>query len=192
MDDGRPGVRSTTAVGPGRSSFAWYRLRVALPARVGDLDVAGLSAVFEIVVDDYAEVWVNGGCRAASASRAARSSPASTRRTASSSPATPGRARRSSIAVFAANGPLSDPPSNYIWVRSATLDFYRPRPGVRDVPAEIERRGRAARRPSLPAKPAFERLADGIPVHRGPGLGAGEQAAALLRPERQHIYRWTR
>src|SRR5687767_1342400 len=46
--------------GPGRLSFGWYRLDATLPSRVGSTDVAGSTVVFEIVVDDYAEVWVDG------------------------------------------------------------------------------------------------------------------------------------
>ncbi len=44
----------------GRVCFNWYRITVTLPEQVGDLDVAGSTVVFETVVDDYAEVWVNG------------------------------------------------------------------------------------------------------------------------------------
>ena len=34
--------------------------RVTLPERIGDVDLTGATVVFEVVVDDYAEVWVNG------------------------------------------------------------------------------------------------------------------------------------
>ena len=44
----------------GRVCFNWYRIAVTLPERIGDTDVAGSTVVFEVVVDDYAEVWVNG------------------------------------------------------------------------------------------------------------------------------------
>src|SRR3954451_14367638 len=44
----------------GRVCFNWYRIEVTIPERVGDFDPAGSTAVFEVVVDDYAEVWVNG------------------------------------------------------------------------------------------------------------------------------------
>src|SRR3712207_8326843 len=36
------------------------RLSVTVPERIGDLDPTGCTAVFEVVVDDYAEVWVDG------------------------------------------------------------------------------------------------------------------------------------
>ena len=44
----------------GRLSFGWYRIAVTIPEKVGALETAGSTVVFEIVVDDYAEVWVDG------------------------------------------------------------------------------------------------------------------------------------
>src|SRR5512145_2548757 len=46
--------------GNGRLSFNWYRTTVTIPDRIGAFDPTGSTVVFEIVVDDYAEVWVNG------------------------------------------------------------------------------------------------------------------------------------
>src|ERR687888_288273 len=44
----------------GRVCFNWYRIAVTIPERVGDFDPTGATVVFEVAVDDYAEVWVNG------------------------------------------------------------------------------------------------------------------------------------
>jgi gluconolactonase len=44
----------------GRVCFNWYRIAITIPERVGELDSTGATIVFEVVVDDYAEVWVNG------------------------------------------------------------------------------------------------------------------------------------
>lgn len=44
----------------GRLCFNWYRTSVTIPERVGPFDTAGSTVVFEIVVDDYAEIWVDG------------------------------------------------------------------------------------------------------------------------------------
>ena len=46
--------------GNGRLSLNWYRLNVTVPEKVGGFETRGSTAVFEIVVDDYAEVSVNG------------------------------------------------------------------------------------------------------------------------------------
>jgi gluconolactonase len=40
--------------------FNWYRINVTIPERVGNLSTAGSTVAFEIVIDDYAEVWVDG------------------------------------------------------------------------------------------------------------------------------------
>ena len=44
----------------GRLAFNWYRTRITLPEKVGDFDVAGSTVVLELVLDDYAEIWVDG------------------------------------------------------------------------------------------------------------------------------------
>ncbi len=44
----------------GRVCFNWYRIDVTIPERVGTFDPTGATVVFEVAVDDYAEVWVNG------------------------------------------------------------------------------------------------------------------------------------
>jgi len=47
----------------GRLCLNWYRFNVTIPEKIGSFDTRGSTAVFEIVVDDYAEVWVNGNRR---------------------------------------------------------------------------------------------------------------------------------
>src|SRR5262249_46009466 len=49
------GRRST-----GKVCFNWYRIKVTIPRKVGRFDPTGSTVVFEVVVDDYAEVWVDG------------------------------------------------------------------------------------------------------------------------------------
>src|SRR5258705_5228055 len=46
--------------GMGLVSLAWYKVDVTIPATIGKLLTEGTTAVFEIVVDDYSEIWVNG------------------------------------------------------------------------------------------------------------------------------------
>ena len=62
--------------------FNWYRIEVTIPEQVGELDPTGATVVFEVVVDDYAEVWVNGELPLALGYSAGRWWAASTRRTA--------------------------------------------------------------------------------------------------------------
>jgi gluconolactonase len=40
--------------------FNWYRINITIPTRVGSFETTGSTVAFEIVIDDYAEVWVDG------------------------------------------------------------------------------------------------------------------------------------
>jgi gluconolactonase len=112
--------------GNGRLSFNWYRITVTIPERVGAVDPTGTTAVFEVVVDDYAEVWVNGqlptvlGQTGGPLVRGFNAP----NRVVLGRDIRPGQ--QFQLAVFGMNGPVSSPPGNFIWVRSATLDFYAP------------------------------------------------------------------
>jgi gluconolactonase len=108
----------------GRVCFNWYRIAVTLPDRIGDTDVSGSTVVFEVVIDDYAEVWVNGELPHALGDTggpvvAGFNAP---NRVVLTRDARPGDTFV--IAVFGINGPISSAPANYIWMRSATLDLY--------------------------------------------------------------------
>ena len=46
--------------GNGRLSFNWYRISITIPEKVGEFDPTGSTVVFQTVLDDYAEIWVNG------------------------------------------------------------------------------------------------------------------------------------
>ena len=56
LDPATLGVRRST----GKLCFAWYRIRVTVPQSIAEFDPTGSTLVFETVVDDYAEVWVDG------------------------------------------------------------------------------------------------------------------------------------
>ena len=46
--------------GSSRLSFVWYRVRVTVPDHIGGFDPTGSTLVLDTVVDDYAEIWVDG------------------------------------------------------------------------------------------------------------------------------------
>src|SRR5436190_11976688 len=46
--------------GNGLISFVWYTVELTIPETIGKLNTCGTTAVFEIVMDDYSEIWVNG------------------------------------------------------------------------------------------------------------------------------------
>ena len=110
----------------GRVCFNWYRLTVTIPDRVGDFDPTGASVVFEVAIDDHAEVWIDGELPHALGDTggpviAGFNAPNRVLLTADARPG-----QRFQIAVFGINGPVSASPHNYIWMRTATLDFYAP------------------------------------------------------------------
>lgn len=124
--------------GNGRLSFNWYRIKLTIPERVGDFDPTGALAVFETSLDDYAEVWVDGEL-----SRAAGQSGGSViggwnaeNRLIVGRNIKPGQEIQ--LAIFGVNGPLSNPPTNFIWMRYARLVFYKATPGpVVLTPSEV-------------------------------------------------------
>jgi len=109
----------------GRLCFNWYRTTITIPDKVGSFDPTGSTVVFEIAIDDYAEVWVDGKLPLVLGQPGGQlikgfNAP---NRVVLTRNAKPGQ--RIQLAIFGINGPLSNPPGNFIWVRSATLDFYK-------------------------------------------------------------------
>ena len=128
--------------GNGRLGFNWYRTKITVPDRIGALDPTGTTIVFEIVVDDYAEIWVDGKLPIVLGQTGGQlvkgfNAP---NRAVLTRDARPGQTFQ--LAVFGMNGPISNPPGNFIWIRSATLDVYRSGDAgrVRAVRAAIDRR----------------------------------------------------
>jgi gluconolactonase len=177
----------------GRVCFNWYRITVTLPERVGDLDVAGATVVFETVIDDYAEVWVNGSQPLALGDSGGHvvggfNTP---NRVVLTQAALPGQ--RFTIAVFGINGPISASPANYIWMRTATLDFYPPsraRVGAQ-VPVEIVPAdpGHDTLGSIVPSPARLERVAGGFEFTEGP-VWTRDGALLFSSPNTNTIYRW--
>jgi gluconolactonase len=111
--------------GGGKVSFMWYRANLTIPAKIGDFDTSGATAVFTAYVDDYAEVWVNGQIprRAGYPSPAAIQGFNMPNHVVLGDPVKPGD--KFQIAVFGINGPISVAPMNFVWFREATVAFYR-------------------------------------------------------------------
>jgi gluconolactonase len=109
----------------GHVAFVWYRANLTIPAKVGDFDTNGAKAVLTVLVDDYAEIWVNGQMPR----RSGYPSPATIQglnmpnRVVLSDSVKPGD--KFQIAVFGINGPISVAPANTVWFREAKLEFYR-------------------------------------------------------------------
>jgi gluconolactonase len=174
--------------GTGRLCFDWYRLKITIPEAVGSFSTAGSTIVFGVVVDDYAEVWVDGklprvlgqtggplvgGFNAPNRVVIARD-------------AKPGQTIQ--LAVFGANGPLSDPPANFIWIKSATLDFYKPR-AVSGVDA-VERLDPAVDA-IADSDAKVEKVATGFDFIEGPVWVRDGGYLLFSDPNHNVIYRWT-
>jgi gluconolactonase len=171
-------------------SFGWYRFNLTVPDTIGTLPTTGTTIVFEVVVDDYAEVWVDGqlprtlGQSGGSLVKGFNAP----NRIVLTRDARPGQ--HIQLAVFAANGPLSDPPPNFIWIRSATLDFYKPGAlAAPSTPAVVTRLD-AALDAIVPAEARIEKLADGFLFTEGP-VWVPEGYLLFSDPNANTIYRWS-
>jgi len=167
--------------GTGKLTFEWYRLRLTLPETIGAFPVRGSTVVFEVVVDDYAEVWVDGALPQVLGARggplvAGWNAP---NRVVVARDAQPGQTVQ--LAVFGANAPLSDPPGNFIWVRSATLDFYRPeRLRTSEDAVLTVKRLAPALDALVPPSTRLERVAKGFVFTEGPLWVADPSGGYLL------------
>jgi gluconolactonase len=156
----------------GRLCFNWYRINITVPDRIGAFDPTGSTVVFETAIDDYAEVWVDGEI-----SRALGQAGGSViggwnapNRLLIGRDVKPGQ--KMQLAVFGANGPLSNPPTNFIWMRYARLEFF---PGVagpvaitpREVNVEVIRKD-PAMNSIVGANPKIFKLAEGFKFTEGP------------------------
>ena len=108
-----PGLRKRRSIG---LTFAWYRIQVTLPERVGDLAVTGNQVWFETNIDDYGEVWVDGELSKAGAINGMNVPT----RVLVTDNAQPGHTHV--IACLAINGPLAAPFGG-IFMRYAKLEF---------------------------------------------------------------------
>lgn len=188
----------------GRLAFGWYRLDITLPARIGNVDTEAAAVVLETVIDDYAEVWVNGSLPQVLGQRTGPvvggwNAPS---RVVLAPRAIPGQTLH--VAIFAANAPLSDPPPNYVWMRSATLDIYKTRSAMVNPPVKVEAAITRAdtRLDSIIAPDTpVERLVDGFSFTEGPlwvprvadnRYGGGGPGGYLLfsDPNRNVIHRY--
>ncbi len=182
--------------GGGKLSFGWYRTSITIPTRIGEQDTSGSTVILECVADDYAEVWVDGNLpiQLAQAGGPMISGFNTPQRVVVARDAKPGQ--RVEVAVFVGNGPLSDPPSNFIWIRSMTLDFYAPGrfDSARRVPVQVMRLDPAIDA-VVPRDARLERLADGFGFGEGPvwvNDSLSKQSYLLFSdPNQNVIQRWS-
>jgi gluconolactonase len=179
----------------GRLCFNWYRIGVTIPERIGSFDPTGSTVVFETTLDDYAEIWVDGELprRIGQQGGSLIAGWNAPNRLVIGRGVKPGQ--KIQLAIFGANGPLSDPPANFIWMRGATLAFYRDikTPESRAVePHEVNVeivKNDPALEALVPPNPKIYKLAEGFQFTEGP-LWSGD-SLLFSDPNANKIYRWT-
>ncbi len=176
----------------GKVCFNWYRIRVTLPEKVAGMDVTGTTVSFEIVIDDYAEIWVDGKLPAVLGQTGGSvvkgfNAP---NKVILTHDARPGQSFQ--LAVFGFNGPISKSPENFIWVRSATLDFYKPGhgSGVQEVETKIIRNDSALDSIVAPGT-KIEKVAGGFQFTEGPIWVSDGGYLLFSDPNDNLIYRWS-
>jgi gluconolactonase len=174
----------------GRVCFNWYRIAVTVPERVGEFDPTGASLVFEVAIDDYAEVWVDGRLPhvLGDAGGPVVGGFNAPNRVLLTDDARPGQ--RFVIAVFGINGPISASPHNYIWMRTATLDFYAPERARPAASADLEIECvDSALDTVVGSDAALERVAGGFVFTEGP-VWQSDGSLLFSSPNTNVIYRW--
>src|SRR6516165_3565473 len=179
----------------GRLCFNWYRINITIPPRIKDVDVAGATAVFETSIDDYAEIWVDGEMARAlgqSGGSVVKGWNAPNRLIINRS-VQPGQ--KIQLAIFGANGPLSNPPTNYIYMREAKLEFYKG--GVAPVaitPSEVNVeviRKDPALDAIVPPNPKIFKIAEGFKFTEGPVWDRKGGFLLFSDPNNNTIYKYS-
>src|SRR5919202_1136632 len=180
--------------GAGRLSFNWYRIRLTVPERVGDFDTEGSTAVLETSLDDYAEVWVDGELVRSTGQQGGSvvSGWNAPNRLVVGRDVRPGQ--QIQLAVFGINGPLSNPPTNFIWVRYARLEFYAGARGPvaltpSEVNVEVERLDPAIDR-IVGLNPKVFKLAEGFKFTEGPVWVSAGGYLLFSDPNANTIYKY--
>jgi gluconolactonase len=180
----------------GRLCFNWYRISLTVPERIGTFETRGSTIVFETSLDDYAEVWVDGELprRAGQSGGPMVKGWNASNRLVIARDVKPGR--RIQLAVFGINGPLSSPPTNFIWMRTARLDFFKD--SVRgpyavepqEVNVEVLRLDPAIDA-IVPPNPKLFKLAENFQFTEGPVWVPRDDSLLFSDPNANTIYRYT-
>jgi gluconolactonase len=179
----------------GRICFNWYRINITVPNRIGDFDPTGSTLVFETSLDDYAEIWVDGELprRIGQLGGSVIGGWNSANRLIVGRNVQPGQ--KIQLAVFGINGPISNPPTNFIWVRYAKLDFYK---GIAapvalvpsEVNVEVVRKDPAINAIVGP-NPKIFKLAEGFKFTEGPIWIPNGNYLLFSDPNSNIIYKYT-
>src|SRR5688572_11860211 len=178
--------------GAGRLSFNWYRLRLEVPARVGEREATGSAIYLEVRLDDYAEIWVDGeiGRPYGASGGSVVAGWNAANRVLLTRDARPGQ--QIQVAIFGMNGPISDVPTNYIYIREAKLDFVTGHRGpvavrAHEVNVQVERLDPALDA-IVPTNPKLFKLAQGFTFTEGPVWVSDDDYLLFSDPNANTIY----
>jgi gluconolactonase len=178
----------------GRICFNWYRIKISIPDRVGSFDPTGSTVVFETSLDDYAEIWVNGELTRGlgQIGGSVISGWNATNRLIVGRNVKPGQ--KIQLAVFGINGPISNPPTNFIYMRLARLGFYKGSSvplaeTPREVNVEVLRLDPAIDE-IVPPNPKIFKLAEGFQFTEGPIWEPKEKFLLFSDPNHNTIYKY--
>ena len=180
--------------GNGRISFNWYRINITVPDNINRISTAGKTLVFQTSIDDYAEIWVDG--------ELTRKFPQSggsvvkgwnaPNRLVIGRNVKPGQ--KIQIAVFGINGPISNSPTNFIFMREAKLELFRgiTKP-IAITPQEVNVRiiqKDSSLEKIVGANPKIFKIAEGFKFTEGPvWIGDG---LLFSDPDSNTIYKYSR
>jgi len=181
----------------GRLCFNWYRIKITIPERVDNFDPTGATVIFETALDDYAEIWVDGELSRAlgqMGGSVVSGWNAANRLVVGRNVKT---GQQIQLAVFGANGPLSNPPTNFIWMRYAKLEFYKnnvPAVPLALTPAEVNVeivRLDPAMEAIVGPNPKIFKLAEGFKFTEGPIWVRDGKYLLFSDPNSNIIYKYT-
>ncbi len=178
----------------GRICFNWYRIKITIPQQIAELDPTGATVVFETSVDDYAEIWIDGELSRSLGQKGGSvvSGWNASNRLVVGRNVKPGQ--QIQLAVFGMNGPISNPPTNYIYLRYARLDFYQgglvPISGnPQEVNVEVIRNDPAVDE-IVSANPKIFKLAEGFQFTEGPIWVRDRGVLLFSDPNNNTIYQY--
>jgi gluconolactonase len=184
-----------TRRGNGLVSFNWYRIAITVPSQIGGFDPRGSTVWFETRMDDYAEVWVDGELGRAFGQQggsvvAGWNAP---NRLLIGRNVKPGQ--RIQLAIFGMNGPISDSPTNYIFVREAKLEFFRGSEapvavGPHEVNVKVQRTDPAINA-IVPPNAKLFKVAEGFLFTEGPVWVRDRDLLLFSDPNHNTIYQYT-
>ena len=182
--------------GAGRLSFNWYRITVTIPERIGQFPPTGSTVVFETSVDDYAEIWVDGELprQAGQSGGSVVKGWNASNRLIIGRDVQPGQ--KIQLAVFGMNGPISNPPTNFIWMRYAKLEFTKGSTvPIAVTPHEVNVeviRTEPAMDAIVGPNPKIFKLAEGFKFTEGPVWIPNGSYLLFSDPNSNVIYKYTK